>query len=114
MGGPIQTSHTQPMYVKVTDGSMFQAATVQTSEICSGWETFDGFLHFGPEGELVCRFRTFHHTWISVNQYGEVKAVEAAGEGDQIQIISQGDGKYALKALRGEFYLSAAPGPGEK
>jgi len=112
--GPIQTSHAQPMYVKVTDGSWKEGALVQTSEDRSGWETFDGFLHYGPRGELVCRFRTFHRTWVSVTRYGEVTAVANAEDCDQIQIVPQGDGKYALKALWGEFYLSAAPGSGQK
>jgi len=90
------------------------ACFCHASESCSGWETFEGFLNFAPGGELVCRFRTFHRTWVSVTRYGEVTAVAAAGEGDQIQILPQGNGKYALKALWGNFYLSAAPGPGEK
>jgi hypothetical protein len=110
--GPIATPH--GTYVKVTDGAADQGPLVQTAEIASGWETFEGWLTHSPTGELLCRIRSHHRTWLSVGRDGRVTAAPAAGEHEQFRVVLTpgGDGECALKSVAHGSFLSVEPGVG--
>lgn len=106
--GCIQSRH--GTYLKVTDGNPRNGPLVQTAQSPSGWETFL-CIHNASEG-FFC-FRSFHGTWLSVRDAGEVATSMTLGEQERFFLELHKDGGYAVRTCRGR-YLSVTPGVGER
>lgn len=106
--GPIKTQH--GTYLKVTDGSPDQGPLIQTAGSHSGWETF---VLIQDVTQPYCMFLTFHDTWLSVTNQGEVTVSETPGEHERFFVEPHCPGKVRLKAHNGS-YISVGSGNGKK